>query len=220
MHKRMLHLLSCGLLLAGVCAVPVQAQDWDTPSFFSPRPGEDLGVYVMKPQHGSLGYEAIWRQEGNLNLGVRAGVTGVPDFGGKRMFFVGSEFYKPFIMSGSPLLISYMLGAGASFGNSTTLLRIPFGVSIGAQLGSSGMQIMPYVHPRISYDLASFDTGNGTSVSTHSFPFDVDVGADIGLGTQFVAKLGATLTKSASARNSTVFGAGLAYRMPRKIMVR
>jgi hypothetical protein len=201
------------MLISGACMVmcalvmvpeTASAQVWDSPSFFSPRPGEDIGAYAFKPDNSDWGFEGIWRQEGNINLGVRAGITGNSDF------FVGSEFYNALNITGSPLLMSWVLGAGATFGDAT-LLRIPFGVSAGVQLNAGSLQILPYAHPRVAFDLLATDDD---ADSESEFNFDLDVGADIGLTSQFVARVGATVT------NGGAFGLGLAYRMPRRVVVR
>lgn len=208
MRTHILRIASAALLTV-VSSGSVSAQAWDSPTFFSPRPGEDIGVYAFKPKNVDWGVSGIWRQEGNLNLGVRLGILE------DNTVLVGSEFYKPLNLSGSSILVSYMLGAGAAFNGDYTNLRIPFGVSIGAELGQgSGMKILPYVHPRVAFDYATVDLGNGTEVSNTEFPFDVDIGADIALGTDWVIHAGGTLT------HNTTFGVGLAYRMSRKLVVR
>ncbi|MGH7447477.1 MAG: hypothetical protein ACRELT_07940 [Longimicrobiales bacterium] len=205
--------LSSVLLLAlfsGIGA-PLAAQAWDAPSFFSPRPGEDIGLYVIRPEGGGdLGFAGIWRQEGNINLGVRAGLAGGGD-----LFSVGAEFYGPLDVLGpqSPLLISWIVGAGGTF-NDATWLRIPLGVSVGMNLGSPGsIRVMPYVHPRVAFDLVAFDTPAGEETESE-FNLDVDLGADIGLGQQFVLRVGATIG------DRDALGAGIAYKMGRRLVVR
>jgi hypothetical protein len=191
-------------------AAPVSAQAWDAPTFFSPRPGEDLGIYVIDADgFDDPGFAAIWRQEGNINLGVRAGLAGGDHFS------VGAEFYGPLdiLGPGSPLLLSWIVGAGATF-NDATWLRIPLGVSAGLDLGSTGpVRIMPYVHPRVAFDLVAFDTPSGEETESE-VNLDVDLGADIGLGRQFVLRVGYTIG------DRDAMGVGIAYRMGRRLVVR
>lgn len=193
-----------------VAAAPLSAQAWDVPSFFSPRPGEDIGLYVIDAEGpGDLGFAGIWRQEGNINLGVRAGLAGGDHFS------VGAEFYGPLDLLGpqSPVLVSWIVGAGATF-NDATWLRIPLGASIGMNLGSSSsIRILPYVHPRVSFDLVAYDTGAGEETDTE-FNFDLDLGADVALGQQFVLRVGATIGEW------DAIGVGVAYRMGRRLVVR
>lgn len=191
-------------------AAPLSAQAWDSPSFFSPRPGEDIGLYVIDTQGpGDLGFAGIWRQEGNINLGVRAGLAGGDHFS------VGAEFYGPLDVLGpqSPILLSWIVGAGATF-NDVTWLRIPLGVSIGMDIGTSGpIRILPYVHPRVAFDLLAFDTSAGEDTETE-LNVDVDLGADIGLGQRFVLRVGATIG------DVDAIGVGVAFKMGRRLVVR
>ncbi len=198
-----------GVVLA-FAAAPAAAQAWDTPTFLSPRPGEDIGAYAFNPELGGWGYEGIWRQEGNLNLGLRLGVTSNDDI------FVGSEFYQPLNLmgAGSPLLMSWTLGAGATFGDAT-YLRIPLGASIGAQLGTGIVRVLPYVHPRVALDVLAYDEAPaGGSDTETEVNFVLDVGADVALGSQWTGRVGYTVTEGKS------FGLGIAYRFSRRLVVR
>jgi hypothetical protein len=79
------------------------------------------------------------------------------------------------------------------------------------------VQILPYVHPRVAFDLLAADSDDvpaGGDDTETEFNFDVDVGADIALGSQWVGRVGATVTN----RNS--IGLGLAYRFSRRLIVR
>lgn len=199
--------LTVGLMLGS--AVPVAAQSWDSPSFFSPQPGEDIGLYVAGLTGGDIGIAGIWRQSGNINLGVRAGLT-------DDVIHVGGEYYKELNVPGpqSAVLMSWVLGLGASFNDDVTWLRVPLGVSGGLSLDAGGMNVLPYVHPRVTLDFVTVGRGAEEESNTE-FNLPVDVGADVAIGTSFVARVGATLNDG-----GTVFGAGLAMRMSRRLIVR
>ena len=66
--------LAVVFVLAGAGAV--SAQSWDSPSFMSPVQGDDVGVYFVDGDVADWGLQGIWRQTGNLNLGIRGGVLG------------------------------------------------------------------------------------------------------------------------------------------------
>jgi hypothetical protein len=205
--RRTMSVLGAGLLLL-FSAGSAAAQAWDTPSFFSPRPGEDIGVYLIDPEGpGDVGFAAIWRQEGNLNLGVRGGYT-------NEHFSLGAEFYGPLGILGpqSPLLVSWMLGLGATF-NDVTWLRVPLGASVGLNLNAGSLNIIPYVHPRVAFDLYAFDTPAGEETETE-FNFIVDLGADVNLGERFVLRVGASFGEW------DALGVGIAYRTGRRLIVR
>lgn len=184
------------------------AQPWDVPTFFSPRPGEDIGLYVIDAEGtDDLGIVGIWRQEGNLNLGVRAGVLD------NDRFSVGAEFYGPISGVRAPVYMSWLVGLGGTF-NGATWLRIPAGVSIGTIFDAGSLDIMPYVHPRVAFDYVSYDDPPGDDDSDSELNFDLDLGADVSLGPQWVFRFGASLAEFDG------IGVGIAYRMGRRLVVR
>jgi hypothetical protein len=202
--------------LAAASAAPAAAQSWESPTLFSPGAHDDIGLYAIKFEGtDDLGFHAIWRQSGNINLGVRAGIGP-----GEVDWLVGAEFYGPLRILGpdSPVLVSWIVGAGAMFlndrfDNSVTALRIPAGVSLGLNTGSSSVSIVPYVHPRVAFDLIAVSDGDEEDTDSE-FNVDLDIGADVTLGDRFVLRAGFTLSES------NTFGAGVAYRIPRRVVVR
>jgi len=201
---------AAALVISGA-ASPAVAQ-WDSPTFFSPRAGDDLGVYLVFPDPGDLGIVGIWRQTGRIDLGVRAGFI---DFGRDTGILVGAELFGPVNLfgPGTPISAAWMSGIGAVF-NDVTALRIPLGLSIGATLASSSMSITPYVHPRVAFDLFAFDVGDGEEETESELNVDIDLGADLALGRSFILRFGATFGES------EVIGIGLAWRMQRGVVVR
>lgn len=207
------------LLIAGVA--PAAAQAWDSPTFFAPRPGEDLGIFLTVPEEdqGDVGFQAIWRQQGNLSLGVRGGVGGID---GNRTILLGAEFFGALPVSSFPLNATWVLGFGAGFNDDATQLRVPVGVSIGTVLGEgTSFVIQPYVHPRVAFDLIAFDTGDNEETET-DFSGAIDLGADVALSPQWVVKVGYTFAIGPDYGTSfdfypNTFGAGVAYRMPRRV---
>jgi hypothetical protein len=204
------------LLVLGVSAVaasPLAAQ-WESPTFFAPRPGEDLGLYYVSPAGAAeWGVAGIWRQEGNLSLGVRLG------YEDQDAFHVGGEFYGPLALAApeSQLLFSWWLGLGASIRDNLTWLRLPLGLSAGMNLGSPGtVQLKPYVFPRVAFDLLVEDVA-GEEQTDVEVNVPVDVGVDVDVGA-FVLRGGVAF--SLTQDDWTSFGAGIALKMPRRIAVR
>jgi hypothetical protein len=217
------HTMLLAAALATLSAAPAAGQAWDTPSFFAPRPGEDIGLYVFQGTHDNArtGFGAIWRMEGNLSLGARGGFVSGGQ-GGSNHYMLGAEFYGPLglVAPGSGLLVDWVLGLGADF-NGVTVLRVPAGVSVGMNLGAgTGLQIKPYAHPRVAFELAAYDNAAGQEETETDFAFDVDLGADIGLGQSFVLRLGASLPVTDRTYRNDVIGAGIAYRWSRRLVVR
>lgn len=202
----------CALVLQGEAA----AQSWDAPMFFSPRSMDDIGLYVTRTNRtisdDLTGLVAIWRQSGNLNLGVRGGVGDLDDAGGTVL--VGAELYGPLnaLFPGLGLDVAWNLGAGAVFGSDYTFFSVPLGLSVGLRLGSGGFEIVPYAHPRIAFDIEAFDQA-GEEVTETDGSVALDLGADISLGPSFILKVGASLF------DREAFGIGLALRWPRPVSV-
>jgi hypothetical protein len=197
------------LLCAGA---PAAAQQWDEPSFASPLPADDIGIYAFRPDRGDWGFAGIWRQSGNVNLGVRAGMGGRE---GARLVLVGAELNAPLRVLGpaSPIALSWTAGIGATL-NGTTSLRVPVGLSAGLLLPLGDLTLVPYVHPRLAFDLSTFKVG-GVEQTDTEFNVPVDVGADLVIGDGLVVRVGYSV---GPYRNSV--GAGVALRIPRRVAVR
>lgn len=201
-----------GVLLILAATGPAAAQAWDNPSFFAPRAHDDIGVYVINPDDGDLGFAAIWRQSGNINLGLRGGF-----FGDFDVWQLGAELYGPLNLStGTPLLLAWNTGIGASFADRSTALRIPLGASIGLELGGvgSGLTIVPYAHPRVAFELFAVELANDEEETETEFDLDLDLGADVQIGERWIVRGGVSLPER------TTFGLGIAYRIPRPISIR
>lgn len=190
------------------------AAQWESPTYFSPRPHDDIGAYVVDGERRSAGFVGIWRQTGNLNLGLRGGIAP-----GGFDWLLGVETFGPLDVLGpaSPVSTSWIVSAGAMFGGEDnvdlTWVRIPAGLSIGMNLESGNVTIVPYAHPRVAFDLLIV-SADGDDDTDSEVNFDLDLGADVLFGQNFVLRGGVTLT------NDTRFGAGIAYRIPRRAVVR
>jgi len=204
-------LIVCGLLATISSSASAQFM-WDSPTFASPRPMDDIGVYVTRADEAT-GLVGIWRQSGNLNLGVKAGVADLDNAGASLL--VGAELFGPLntLLPGSGLELAWTLGGGAVFGDNVTTASIPFGLSAGVQLGSGSVSILPYVHPRVSLDIVSFDFGGEEETETDG-SFAIDLGADVTLSERLLIRVAGSFADRES------FGVGLAYRIPRPISVR
>lgn len=200
-----------GIALGLALAAPAAAQSWEAPTFFAPRPHNDLGVYLTFPDGGDVGVVGIWRQSSGINLGVRGGVGGYSD---DRSILIGAELFGPVQLSAiEPLALYWVSGIGASI-DGTTALRIPAGVSVGMAFGSGNTVITPYVHPRVAFDLVTFETSDGDDETDTDLNFDVDIGADLEIGDRFIVRAGYTFG------SVDVLGLGAAIRLGRTAVVR
>ena len=208
------------------------AQKWDAPLFFSPGPHDELGAYFVSSDRccgldNSNGLKLIWRQSGNLNLGVQAGTGDLSNIG--ESILIGAELYGPLNMiQTSGLSLSWSLGIGGAFGSddeselSYIDFSVPLGVSIGMRLGSGGTTITPFAHPRISYDVVAITDDITDDEETFSdIGFAADLGAEVSLGQRFIIRAAYTLgSDSDETGKRQAFGIGAALRTPRKVAVR
>ncbi|MBW3555254.1 MAG: hypothetical protein KY466_17235 [Gemmatimonadetes bacterium] len=192
---------------AVLVASGAQAQIWDAPSFLPPRPGDDVGVYLTQPDGSEFGLQGIWRQGGNLNLGVRVGYV---DFDLDDVLVAGAETWGALMSAGAdfPVDVSWTLGLGAAFGD-VTRLSVPFGLTIGRALVLSPVTLQVYGHPRLA--LVAVSSGNATDTRLDGF---FDLGADVHLNEEWKVRLGFTLG------GTDAFGIGLARRFGRGVAVR
>lgn len=213
------------VLAAPLFATSAHAQKWDAPLFFSPRPMDDIGIYYTRTSQGDFnGLRGIWRQSGNLNLGVHLGVGDLEEPG--ESILVGAEFYQPLrgLSGQTGLIMSWSLGAGATFGDVNGVdyidFSVPLGVSVGMNLGTGSVALLPYIHPRVSFDLVA--VGEGPAEETESdIGFAADIGVDLNLGERLVLRTAYTfdiIDNDLGDRGA--FGVGLALRIPRKVSVR
>lgn len=207
MKRNLVLLVAVAAALLG--AVEARAQlVWDAPTFLPPRPGDDIGVYLTDGDGTDLGIQGIWRQRGNLNLGLRLGLVDAP--GGARAV-VGVETWDMLMSAGRdlPVDLTWNLGAGATFGDGATLFSVPVGLSVGRTFDTDPATFQVYAHPRVAVVVIANDVDDRTELE----PF-VDIGGEMHLGTDWKLRLAFTFGEWEA------FGLGLAYRWGRAVEVR
>lgn len=188
-------------------AAPAHAwAQWSAPTFMPPRPGDDIGLYLSST--GDFGIQGIWRQHGNLNLGVRGGYIESDAHGG---VLVASETWGLLASAGQPLPVdvAWTAGVGAVF-NSGTWLEIPVGASVGRTFGLAPVTVQLYGHPRLSLVLSSGDDQEDETELIGLF----DLGADIYLTNGLRLRTGLTMGRF------DALGLGLAIAWGRGVEVR
>lgn len=202
MKIRTLAMALAALLLASSARAQVA---WDAPSFMPPRPGDDIGVYLS--DRGDFGIEGIWRQQGNLNLGLRLGYIDTTLDG---IITVGAETWDMLAPAGTmlPVDVGWTLGVGAAFNGGTTL-GVPVGLTFGAPVVVGQLTLQPYLHPRLGVFVHS--VAGDTQLDLEGL---FDLGVDAVLNENLKLRLGATFG------GNDALGIGLAYRWTRGVTVR
>jgi hypothetical protein len=192
--------------LVALAAASDASAQWSAPSFLPPRPGDDIGLYVSSV--GDFAVQAIWRQHGNLNLGVRVGWIDSPAAGG---VVTAAESWGLVVQAGQglPLDVAWTLGAGAVF-NDGTWLEIPVGVTAGRTVPLDGLTLQLYAHPRLAFIMrAGADE-----------PDDTEVGGLFDIGADVVTTGGVKFRLGATFGRFDALGLGLAVRWGRRVEVR
>ncbi|MEJ2503248.1 MAG: hypothetical protein P8177_08005, partial [Gemmatimonadota bacterium] len=136
--------LLLALIALGV-ASEARAQ-FDAPAFLPPRPGDDVGVYLSDV--ADFGIQGIWRQRGNLNLGLRLGY--IDGYSGGALS-VGVETWGMVLNAGEelPVDVGWTLAGGGVFGDNNSI-EIPAGITIGRVVQLETLTLQPYAHPRVA----------------------------------------------------------------------
>lgn len=194
------------ILLSLVMASEARAQ-YDTPSFLPPRPGDDIGIYLSDIEGADFGLQGIWRQGGNLNLGLRLGYIDFRRDDGA--IVVGAESWGLLARADNqlPVDVAWTLGVGATF-NDHTVLEVPLGLTIGRVLQLDALTLQPYAHPRIALFIAP-DSNDEVDLEAL-----FDLGVDAVVSDSWKLRVGATL----GGRDAV--GIGLAYTWTRGAVVR
>ncbi|HET9441278.1 MAG TPA: hypothetical protein VFO52_13970 [Longimicrobiales bacterium] len=183
---------------------------------------DDLGLYYVNSDRccgfdNANGLKLIWRQSGNLNLGVHFGTGDIENIG--ESILIGAELYGglPGLASSSGLAMAWSLGLGAAFGDVEGVdyidFSVPVGVSVGIPINAGGATILPYIHPRVSLDVVSVTVNDQEDTDT-DVGFAVDIGADVNLGQSLILRTGFALG------DRDAFGVGVAFRMARRVVAR
>lgn len=193
------------VLFSLLVASEARAQ-YDTPSFLPPRPGDDIGIYLSDVEGADFSLQGIWRQGGNLNLGVRLGYL---DRSNDGAIVVAAESWGLVARAGNqlPVDLAWTLGVGAAF-DDNTVLEVPLGLTIGRVLQLDGLTLQPYGHPRIALFIAP---DSGDEVDLRAL---FDLGVDAVVSDSWKLRVGATLGAIDAA------GIGLAYTWTRGAVVR
>ena len=192
-HIRLAAALALGASLA---AGHARAQVF-TPTFQSPIPTSDFGVYVS--DLNGLAIEGIWRRgaRGGSDIGLRAGYADVGD----GSLLLGIEVRNPVVLAGAPIGLAFTAGAQAMIGDQTGLGG-QVGFSAGQAIRTPTFTVTPYIHPRLAVvSWPGVVDGRDTDLDVLA-----DVGADLAFPSGITLRLGINLGDGAD------WGIGVSWR--------
>jgi hypothetical protein len=133
----------CVALLVGVAAAPAESQVF-TPSFMSPQPGGDVGIYINEGP-GDFSIEGVWRRNlGGYDLGFRGGIADRRD----AVILLGAELRAPVDIADAPILAAITGGVQGAIGDGGAA-GFQFGLTVGFPWSPDNFTLVPYLHPRL-----------------------------------------------------------------------
>lgn len=164
---------------------------WESPMMASPRPPAGFGVYLADVAGGGLGLIGTYRGANSGNgLEFRFGIAeGGPGDDINALLGASLSGLLARESGDMPFDISWIAGAGVGFGD-WGLITIPAGVSFGHTFRGDGINITPYVTPRVHLDLA---VGDEVGDDNSDLGLSVDLGFDLALRRGWMLRFGAAL---------------------------
>lgn len=183
--------LAAAALLA---ASPAAAQVF-TPTFMSPIPRNDFGVYVSSLH--DIAIEGLWERHarGGSGMGLRAGYT---DWG-EGSLLLGLQVVNPVALAGAPIGLAFTASGQAVVGGENGVGG-QVGFTAGGALPATSLTITPYIHPRLA--VVSWP-GREENLSLRVL---ADFGVDLDFLSGMAIRVGANLGDGAS------IGVGVAWR--------
>ncbi|HEX8390757.1 MAG TPA: hypothetical protein VF665_00250 [Longimicrobium sp.] len=188
--------------LMGAAVAPAARAQVFTPTYMSPVPRSDFGVYVHDWGPDALGVEGIWRRpsRGGSDLGLRAGYVDTGD----GALTLGLEVRNPVVLAGAPIGLAFTAGAQGVVGDGTSILGGQVGFTAGQPIPAGNFTVTPYIHPRLA--IANDIIGDRNDEDD----IQIDVLADVGLDLEFTS--GITFRFGANLGRGADWGLGFAWR--------
>lgn len=184
--------LLTGIMVVVLAAPEAHAQVF-TPTYLSPVPLSDVGVY-LSDSPGDLTVEGIWR---GGPLGLRVGYV---DAELDDLLSLGAELRSPVGPPGDALGLAFTAGAQGLIGDADAV-GLQVGLSAGHRFVHPGLALTPYIHPRVGF-INGFGAGDDFEVDLLA-----DVGIDVEIPRSLVFRVGIGLSD-----NTANWGLGLAWR--------
>jgi hypothetical protein len=182
----------------------VHAQFHSYPSFQVPRVStRDFTFAVADGGRDATTLLYQWRGSGSARSHLQLDAGLADGFGDDDLrLIIGGGLAQQVHVSDAdfPLDMAFTAGVGGSFGDGGSLLRVPFGLSLGHTFAmDSPVALTPYVHPRVSVDYCS---RCGPRADDGRPDGDTDIGVEMDVG------LDARFTRAMAMRASVVLGSG------------
>ena len=207
-----------GILAALFCAaLPAisGAQYYAYPSFQLPRVSEREYNFAFADGHDA-GTSLIfqWREgvASKMHVQLDAGLADPRASGAQARLVLGVGLGLGLTRASAdmPLDLLFSAGAGGSFADGRSLLRIPIGLSVGHRFEFDvPLSVTPYAHPRLSIDMCSECGPRGRRDT--SLGVDVDLGVGVEISRSLELRASALFAGSDFFARDNSFGVSLAW---------
>lgn len=175
-------------------AAVVDAQAWNYPSMMTPTTVQrQYGVVLANGGDAGTAIVGQWREGLATDTEFQAEVGFADPDGGDARFMFGVGLARRLTRASQEMPLDMVLSGGIypSFGDPTTLIRIPVQLSMGHRFDLEGSQVFltPFLNPRLSFDLCTDDDVCDDS-SDLSINFDVGLAAEMSRNLSLVVAIG------------------------------
>lgn len=212
---------AAAILLSLAVPEPAPAQGWNYPSFELPvTTRRELNFAVAEGGDAPGGSSVVFQfrnAPGRVQVGVDIGLLDRPGVEGASAV-VGVGLARSISSARDPIALLPTVGAYATIGDPTNLVRVPVGISVGGRLPLEGSLLLtPYVHPRVSLDVCAGCAVAQRQPGSEGDDFDINADVELGLDLAFTPALSVRLaavlgTDSFLLGDGDAFGVSLAYR--------
>jgi hypothetical protein len=193
MNVNVLGRIAAGAVLCLTAAV-ADAQAWNYPSMMTPTiVPRQYGFVLANGGDAGTAIVGQWREGLNTATEFQLEVGFADPDGGDARFMLGAGLARRLTRASQEMPLDMVLTGGIypSFGDPTTLIRIPVQLSMGHRfdLENSQVALTPFINPRLSFDFCTDDDACGDD-SDLSINFDVGVAAELTRNLSLVASIG------------------------------
>lgn len=171
--------------LISVSPLVLRAQYYAYPSFQPPRVSQREYNFAAADGHDA-GTSLIfqWREgvASKMHVQLDAGLADPRARNSDARLVVGVGLGYGIVRSSADMPLDLLLsaGAGGSFADGRSLMRIPIGLSVGHRFEFDvPLSVTPYAHPRMSIDICSVCGPGGRRDSNLGVDIDLGVGVEI-----------------------------------------
>ncbi|KPK65407.1 MAG: hypothetical protein AMS21_04760 [Gemmatimonas sp. SG8_38_2] len=199
--------LACSLLALLVIPVAAFAQTGETPLALGPKAlaskDYEFRAYVTVEDDWDL-FGVYRRGVGSgADFGVRAGYS---DFAGGGFHIGGDIRYQMPWGQQSKLKYAIVGGLQFTFGDVANLFSVPFGVTLGTDVGNEERPVVLYGTPLLVVDRYSADGGG----SDTELEFNLELGGDVNITRQWI--FSGVLTIATNDNDNIELALGVIYR--------